>query len=59
MKVKEYRKNKGYTQEEVAQMLQIKQGSYSKKENGKRAFTAREIKLLKEILEISYEELLN
>ena len=59
MKVKEYRKSKGYTQQEVAQILQIKQGSYSNKENGKRAFTVKELKLLKDIFSVSYEELLN
>lgn len=59
MKIKEYRKIRGYTQAEVAQMLQIKQNSYSNKENGKKPFTVREIKLLKDILKVSYEELLN
>ena len=59
MSIKECRKNNGYTQKEVAQMLQIKQGTYSKKESGKRAFTTNEIKKLKDIFNVSYEDLLN
>lgn len=57
MKVKEYRIIKGYTQEEFAKILGIKQASYSNKENGKRQFTIEEIKKLKKILGVAYEEL--
>ena len=39
MKVKEYRLLNGYTQTEIANILNIKQNSYSNKELGKRAFT--------------------
>lgn len=59
MKVKEYRILKGYTQTEIANILNIKQNSYSNKELGKRAFTIEEIKLLKELFEVTYEDLLN
>lgn len=59
MKVKEYRLLNGYTQTEVANILNIKQNSYSNKELGKRAFTIEEIKLLKELFEVTYEDLLN
>ena len=59
MSIKEYRKNKGYTQKEIAQMLEIRQGTYSKKESGKRAFTINEINKLKDILKVSYDDLLN
>ena len=59
MNVKEYRVKMGYTQEQVAKLLNIKQNSYSRKENGKRAFTIDEIKKLKEILNATYDELLN
>lgn len=59
MKVKEYRLLNGYTQTEIANILNIKQNSYSNKELGKRAFTIEEIKLLKELFEITYDELLN
>lgn len=59
MKVKEYRLLNGYTQTEVANILNIKQNSYSNKELGKRAFTIEEIKLLKELFKVTYEDLLN
>lgn len=59
MKVKEYRLLNGYTQTEIANILNIKQNSYSSKELGKRAFTIEEIKLLKELFKVTYEDLLN
>lgn len=59
MKVKEYRLKNGYTQAEIANILNIKQNSYSNKELGKRAFTIEEIKLLKELFKVAYEDLLN
>ena len=59
MKIKEYRILKGYTQSEIANILNIKQSSYSNKELGKRSFTIEEIKLLKELFKVTYEDLLN
>ena len=59
MKIKEYRLLKGYTQAEIANILNIKQSSYSNKELGRRDFTIEEIKLLKELFEVTYDELLN
>ena len=59
MKIKEYRILKGYTQAEIANILNIKQSSYSNKELGRRDFTIEEIKLLKELFEVTYDELLN
>ena len=59
MKVKEYRLLNGYTQTEIANILNIKQNSYSNKELGKRSFTIEEIKLLKELFKVTYEHLLN
>jgi transcriptional regulator with XRE-family HTH domain len=59
MKIKEYRILKGYTQSEIASILNIKQSSYSNKELGRRDFTIEEIKLLKELFEVTYEDLLN
>ena len=59
MKIKEYRLLKGYTQAEIANILNIKQSSYSNKELGKRAFTVEEIKLLKDLFKVTYEDLLN
>ena len=59
MKIKEYRLLKGYTQAEIANVLNIKQSSYSNKELGRRDFTIEEIKLLKELFKVTYEDLLN
>lgn len=59
MKIKEYRILKGYTQSEIANVLNINQSSYSNKELGRREFTIEEIKLLKELFEVTYEDLLN
>ena len=59
MKIKEYRVMNGYTQTEVANILNIKQNSYSNKELGKRAFTIEEIKLLKELFKVTYDDLLS
>ena len=59
MNIKEYRILKGYTQAEIANILNIKQSSYSNKELGRRDFTIEEIKLLKELFEVTYEDLLN
>ena len=59
MKIKEYRILKGYTQAEIANILNIKQSSYSNKELGRRDFTVKEIKMLKELFEVTYEDLLN
>ena len=59
MKIKEYRILKGYTQSEIANVLNIKQSSYSNKELGRRDFTIEEIKLLKELFDVTYEDLLN
>ena len=59
MKIKEYRILKGYTQSEIANILNIKQSSYSNKELGRRDFTIEEIKLLKKLFGVTYEDLLN
>ena len=59
MKVKEYRLKNGYTQTEIANILNIKQNSYSNKELGRRDFTVEEIKILKELFKVTYEDLLN
>ena len=59
MKIKEYRMIKGYTQREIAELLGIKQNTYSDKERGKTKFTIDEIKLIKELLNVTYDELLS
>jgi transcriptional regulator with XRE-family HTH domain len=59
MKVKEYRTKYSYTQKEFAELLGIKQNTYSDKERGKTKFTIDEIKLIKELLNVTYDELLS
>ena len=59
LKVKEYRVMKGYTQTEIANLLGIKQNTYSDKERGKTQFNIKEIKLIKELFEVTYDELLS
>ena len=59
MKIKEYRTIKGYTQREIAELLGIKQNTYSDKERGKTKFSIDEIKLIKELLNVTYDELLS
>ena len=59
MKVKEYRVKYSYTQKELAELLGIKQNTYSDKERGKTKFTIDEIKLIKELLNVTYDELLS
>ena len=59
MKVKEYRVKYSYTQNDFAELLGIKQNTYSDKERGKTKFTIDEIKLIKELLNVTYDELLS
>ena len=59
MKIKEYRMVKGYTQKEIAELLGIKQNTYSDKERNKSSFTIYEIKILKELFNVSYDDLLS
>ena len=59
MKIKEYRMVKGYTQREIAELLGIKQNTYSDKERGKTKFTIDEVKFIKELFEVTYDDLLS
>ena len=59
MRIKEYRIIKGYTQRELAEVLGIKQNTYSDKERGKTNFTIDEIKIIKEVLRGRYDDLLS
>ncbi len=56
--MKELRINKGYTQEYMAKMLNIKQSSYCLKENGHRSFKIKELLKLQEIFKVSLDDLL-
>ena len=59
MRIKEYRIIKGYTQKELAEVLGIKQNNYSDKERGKTNFTIDEIKIIKELFSVTYDDLLS
>ena len=59
VKVKEYSVKHSYTQKEFAELLGIKQNTYSDKERGKTKFTIDEIKLIKELLQVTYDDLLS
>ena len=56
--IREIRKKLGLSQEYMAQRLGITQASYSFKESGIRKFSIEELKILKRILNVSYDELL-
>lgn len=58
MKLKHYRMIAGYTQKDIAELLGIKQNSYSMKESGKRKFTIEEIAKLKDILKLETDVLI-
>lgn len=57
--MKELRESKGLTQEYMAGLLGIKQSSYSLKESGKRKFKISELLTIKEILNVSLDELIS
>ena len=58
MDIKKFRKEKGLSQEDIAKALGVSQASYSYKEAGIRKFNLDEIKILKKLLNVTYEELL-
>ena len=58
MRIKEIRLNKGYYQRDIACILGISQNTYSDKETGKTNFTVSEIKMLRKMFNVTYEELL-
>ncbi|MGL5381159.1 helix-turn-helix domain-containing protein [Clostridium sp.] len=57
MRVKEFREKKGYTQQDIAIILGIKQGSYSDKENERRPFTVKELLILEILLDVSISDM--
>ncbi|MGT2867096.1 helix-turn-helix domain-containing protein [Streptococcus fryi] len=57
-RLKEKRKNRGYTQEKIAQMLDIGQSAYAKWENGRTEPTLENIVKLSSILDTTTDELL-
>lgn len=57
-RLKEKRKNKGYTQEKMSQMLDIGQSAYAKWENGRTEPTLENIVKLSKILDTTTDDLL-
>ena len=58
MDIRKHRKSMNLSQGDMAKALGITQGSYSYKEAGIRRFNLEEIKILKKVLNVTYEELL-
>lgn len=58
-KIKNLRKTKGYSQEEVAERLSISQSAYARIERGESNSWAAHLEKLSEIFEIKPEELLS
>lgn len=57
VKLRGKRVEKGYTQYELAKLLNISTNAYNLKETGRREFRMSEINLLLELLDCNYEEL--
>ena len=58
-KLKEVRKKKGYTQENLATLLDIGIPTYSRKENNLIPFTLEELGRIKEFLKLSDQDFVN
>lgn len=56
--IREIRKNKGKTQEELADLLNISQSAYQRIENGETTSWATHLKKLSEILNLNPEDLI-
>ena len=57
-RLKEKRKSKGYTQEQISKLLDISQSAYAKWENGRTEPTLESIIKLTKILDTTADELL-
>lgn len=55
--VREYREKRGYTQSQIASILNITQASYSYKEAGKRGFEVSELLILEMVLDASISDM--
>ena len=59
MRLRDLREDADLTQADVAKYLHIKQNTYSDKERGKSKFTIDEVKFIKELFEVTYDDLLS
>ena len=59
LKIKKYRELKNYTQDYMAEKLDISQNTYSKIENGGIKLTVHRLKQISDILETTVEEIIN
>lgn len=57
MRVKEFRELKGYTQQQMADIIGINRSAYTRKEKGNRRFSIEEAFVLEKILGVSIQEL--
>ncbi|MGL5345729.1 MAG: helix-turn-helix transcriptional regulator [Peptostreptococcaceae bacterium] len=57
MLVREYRLKSGYTQKQIADILGIKQNTYSDKENRKTGFTVKELLMLEILFNVSVSDM--
>ena len=57
-RVREYRENKGWSQEDLAKRLNMERNTLGMKETGKRTFLPEELLLLSDIFEVTVDELL-
>lgn len=57
-KIREYRKKKGFNQEDIASRLNMSQSAYAKIENGKTSLDVDRLLLISEYLEVPINDLL-
>jgi DNA-binding XRE family transcriptional regulator len=57
VKLRGKRVEKGYSQQELAKLLEISTNAYNLKERGIREFRVREINMLLKLLECKYEDI--
>lgn len=57
IRLKALRTKNRFTQQDMAQMLNISYSTYSMKENGNRDFTISEIEKIRDLFGLSYEQI--
>lgn len=59
MNFRKFREARKLSQKEIASILSINQASYSKKENGSRSFTTKELIILEDLYKCTLKDLYN